>query len=291
MLHPLPLFVRRTSPLAVMLGWLAVIAGLSPTVADQPPADTNTAERQSLLKEMRSAVVAIKIAEMSGDHVRAAKLVDEPIFRYSDEPRQIRDATMWVWLADGRPVSLMKVERYGFPDPRRRWLFNAASISPETVQVTWPFDREFVSKKPGMTFQRMPDAPPAAEGKAARLTQLKQLSRRFAATMLGGATDESRSEMRLLTTPLSRFASEASQILDGALFGFSSTGTNPDAILAIQLRGESVKSAEWQYAVTGMTTGGLQVRLNDKQVWSQPLLVGQGQLFETWTWFFSESAE
>ncbi len=259
-------------------------------LADEPTGDTTTVERQALLKEMRSAVAAIKVTEKVGVQIQPAKLMDEPIFRYSDEQRQIRDATMWVWTVQGRPVSLMKLERYGFSDPRRQWLFNVGSTSSAILDVKWPFDRAFTSKKPGMTFQPLPDALQAAENKSARLTQLKQLSRRFAATMLGGVTNETRSEMRLLPTPLYRYASDADEILDGALFGFSSTGTNPDAILAIQLRGAEVKGAEWEFAVTGMTTGGLQVRLDEKQVWSQPLLVGQKPDFETWTWFFSERA-
>ena len=90
---------------------------------------------------------------------------------------------MWVWTVQGRPVSLLKLERYGFPDAKRRWLFNICSTSPDSVDVKWPFDHEFASKKPGMTFQPVPDGPNAAENNTARLIQLKQISRRFAAEL------------------------------------------------------------------------------------------------------------
>lgn len=265
-------------------------SGMSFVVADEPPGDTNTVERQTLLKEMRSAVAAIKVSEKVGEQLRPAKLVGEPIFRYSDEQRFIRDATMWIWTAEGRPVSVMKLERYSFPDPKRHWLFNIGSASPNLLTVTWPFDREFESKKPGVSFQPLNDGPKIAETKPARLIQLKQLVRRFTATMTGGAADDAKTEMRLLPTPLFRYSSLPDQIADGALFGLSATGTNPDAMVAIQWRGEK-ESARWEFGITGLTNGGLQVRLDDKPVWSQPYLVSRGQVFETWTWFFSERVE
>ena len=262
--------------------------GSSASRAEETPDNSGTAERQAILKEMRAAVAEIKVTEKAGDQIRSAKLIEEPIFRYSDEQRQIRDATMWVWTERGRPVSLLKLERYGLPDAQRQWLFNICSTSSDTLAVKWPFDHEFTSKKPGMTFQRVADGPDAAETKTARLIQLKQISRRFALTMLGAAAADDRSEMRLLPKPLFQYSSAPAEILDGALLGFSATGTNPDAVLAIQLRGADVKSAKWEFALTGMTTAGLEARLDDKPVWSQPLLVGRGQVFETWTWFFSE---
>ena len=248
------------------------------------------AERQAIMKQMRAAVGAIKLRETIGEKNSSAQLVAEPLFSYSDEQRRIRNATMWVWTVEGRPVSLLKFERYSFPEPERQWLFNVGSVSPNLIEVDWPFGREFASKKPGMTFRLFEDVDTAGETKSKRLIQLKQLSRKFSATMTGGATDDAKTEMRLLPTPLFRYSSAPSEILDGALFGLCAIGTNPDAILAIQWSGTG-KDAHWEYGVTGMTTGGLQVRLDDKPVWSQPYLVNRGQVFETWSWFFSERVE
>ena len=265
---------------------LALTQCLSVAVADE----TGTVERQALLKEMRAAVAAIKVTERADEQLRPAKLVEEPIFRYSDELRFIRDATMWIWTVEGRPVSVMKLERYSFPDPKRQWLFNVGSASPNLLTVTWPFDRKFESKKPGLAFQPLKNGPEIAESKPGRLIQLKQLARRFAATMTGGAADDAKTEMRLLPTALFRYSCDPDKIVDGALFGFSATGTNPDAMVAIQRRGDG-NEAKWEFGVTGITNGGLQIRLDDKTVWSQPYLVNRGQVFETWSYFFSERAE
>ena len=55
---------------------------------------TNTTERQAILNEMRSAVGAMTVSEKAGDAIVSAKVLAEPIFRYSDEPQQICDATL-----------------------------------------------------------------------------------------------------------------------------------------------------------------------------------------------------
>ncbi|TXT32345.1 MAG: hypothetical protein FD138_2069 [Planctomycetota bacterium] len=253
-------------------------------------ADEQVEQRQALLKQMRASVAAIKLREKVDNKILTAELNVEPLFAYSDEQRRIQNATMWVWTVEGRPVTLMKFERYSFPEPQRHWLFNAASISPNLIEVDWPIGREFASKQPGMMFRGFAGTDPASDTKAKRLIQLKQLSRKFSATMTGGATDDAKTEMRLLPTPLFRYSSPQSDILDGALFGLCAIGTNPDAIIAIQWRGTG-SSAGWEYGITGMTTGGLQVRLDDTPVWSQPYLVNRGQVFDTWTWFFSDRAE
>ena len=271
--------------LLVAVVWLV----RSPIVlADDP--DKPSAERQMILKEMRAAVAAIKVQKKSATESLAGELVTEPVFRYSDEQRQIRDATIWVWTVHGRPVSLMKVERYGFADPQRHWLLNVTSTTSDPINVKWPFGREFTSKKPGMTFRPVTNAMEAVETKAGRLIQLKNLARRFSATMTDGLAQNIKTEMRLLATPLYRYASESEAVVDGAFFGFSATGTNPDAILAIQWRGGS-QGDKCEFAVTGTTTAGLHVRLDNTEVWSQPYLIGQGQVFDTWTWFFSDRIE
>jgi hypothetical protein len=254
--------------------------------ADEPSAENISSERQAILLDMRKAVAAMKVSEKKGDILQPAKVVEEPIFRYSDPQRQIIDGTMWVWTIDDLPVMTMKLECCSLPEPERRWLFNVGSTSTKLIDVKWPFEHKFESKKPGLKFQPLEAGPKLTESRSGRLLQLKQLSRKFSATMLGTTGPDDTSEMRLLPTPLFRYSSKSGKIAEGALFGLSATGTNPDAIVAIQWREEGT-SGHWEFACMGTTNGGLQIRLEDSQVWSQPILVGQGPEFDTWSWFFS----
>lgn len=264
----------------------AFVAASGMHAGDESAGEKISAERQAILADMRTAVAAMKVSEKTGDTLKPARVVAEPLFRYSDPQRQIIDGTMWVWTIDELPVITMKLECCSLPEPERRWLFNVGSTSSKLIDVKWPFGHRFESKKPGLKFQQLEAGPELSESKSGRLLQLKQLSRKFSATMLGAAGPDDKSEMRLLPTPLFRYSSRVGRVTDGALFGHSATGTNPDAMVAIQWREEGT-TGHWEFACMGTTTGGLQIRLENKEVWSQPILVGQGTEFETWAWFFS----
>ena len=284
MLNPIPVTV-------IVMYSAAFVAASGVSAGDEPAGEKISAERQAILADMRTAVAAMKVSEKTGDTLQPARVVAEPVFRYSDPQRLIVDGTIWVWTVDGLPVMTMKLERFSLPEPERRWLFNAGSCSRNLIAVQWPFDVEFESKKPGLTFQPLDAGPKLSETKSGRLLQLKQLSRKFSATMIGATGPDDKSEMRLLPTPLFRYSSKLGRITDGALFGLSGTGTNPDAIVAIQWR-EDGNAGHWEFACMNTTDCGLQIRLDDADVWSQSSTAGKGPtVFDTWTWFFSGRIE
>ena len=101
----------------------AAFAAVNVNMADEPPAENISTERQAILREMRTAVAAMSVSEKEGATLQQAKLIEEPIFRYSDPQRQIIDGTMWVWTIDDLPVMTMKLECCSLPEPERRWLF------------------------------------------------------------------------------------------------------------------------------------------------------------------------
>jgi len=77
---------------------------------------------------------------------------------------------------------------------------------------------------------------------------------------------QDRHQLRLLTTPVYRYA-DAAEVLDGALFAFVQ-GTNPEVLLLIEApQGES--PGRWQYGFAPMTSFEAQVRRDDKIVWQQ----------------------
>ncbi len=197
-------------PVIVVVMYSAAFLAVFGVTTDEPAGEKISAERQAILADMRTAVAAIKVSEQKGDTLQPARVVEEPIFRYSDPQRQIINGTMWVWTIDDLPVM----------------------------------------------------------------------------TMLGAAGRDDKSQMRLLPTPLFRYFSKSGHVTDGALFGLSATGTNPDAIVAIQWR-EVGTTGYWEFACMGTTDCGLEIRLDEAEVWSQPTLFGQGPEFETWAFFFT----
>jgi hypothetical protein len=125
-----------------------------------------------------------------------------------------------------------------------------------------------------------------AGGKTALLRQMKEIATRFAATLIDPKAD-TRQEMRLLPRPIHRYEKPAGGLLDGGVFGLTSNGTNPDAVLVLELHETEGEKAEWQFGVTGMTAGGLSVKFDDKEVWSKPYS-GRAESFENWTWFWEK---
>src|SRR5262249_8556871 len=127
-------------------------------------------------------------------------------------------------------------------------------------------------------------APAPAEAKAARLRQMKEIAGRFEATIIDTPLDK-RQQMRLLPRPLFRYESPVGDLLDGAIFGLTTNGTNPDAILAVELRKFGGPEPRWMFGVAGMTQGALSVRFDDKEVWTKPYAQTPGS-YETWNWFW-----
>lgn len=86
--------------------------------------------------------------------------------------------------------------------------------------------------------------------------------------------------MRLLTRPLFRF-DESSDVRDGALFGFTGTGTNPDLLLLIDLP----TNGGWRFGAVSMTAEGVRMKLKDNLVYESPHTAGKGKVFDTWCYF------
>lgn len=202
-----------------------------------------------------------------------------PVFRYSDQLRHIRDAGIWIWTQGGRPVAALKVEHYEPGVHPRPWLYCFASLSTELAVAEWTRAATFRAREPGVSWQSLGDKP--ANSRAARLLQMREIARRFSAELVRRTDVEERTQMRLLPRPLFRYAESAESAVDGAVFGFTGTGTNPDLLLLLDLTVDE----GWRFGFAGMTAEGLVVQLGDKTVWEFPHTAGKGHVFDTWTYF------
>ena len=240
------------------------------------------ADNKASLEELQNRVNATQISLFRDEETRdagaSARLVEKPVFRYSDELRQIEDAGIWLWTDRNRPVAVMKVERYKlgrFPTP---WVYCFASLSPELVRAEWTDAPPFQARQPGVKWQPLDDEPAVA--RPARLVQLGELARRFSAEILSDPEGANRTQMRLLARPLYRFE-ESSDVRDGALFGFTGTGTNPDLFLLFDLP----PTGGWRFGAVSMTAEGVRMKLKDNLVYDSPHTAGRGKVFDTWCYF------
>lgn len=255
--------------------------------SEQPAADESSSDKDEHRAQMhaRAAKSVVRLVEKK-DGTTAA-LLDEPVLQYTDQPRRIVDATLWVWTSEGRPAALCKIEHYDHGDPAREWLYCLTSLSTGKIEFQSPGGHRWTARQPGLTIKPVPESPPPATSRNARMRQLKELSRRFSSTMLD-PTAGTRQEMRLLPQPLLRFG-DGGDVQDGAVFGLTSNGTNPDALVQIDVRKSAGGQAAWHYGITGMTDGGLSVRLDESEIWSKPQQTGVSD-HETWTFFWERDA-
>jgi hypothetical protein len=250
------------------------------------------AERKRLRQQAAERIAKVKVARAEKPD-RAGELVANPLMSYTDEPLSIDAATLWAWgfKKGARPIAVCKVEHY---DKTRRavpaeWLYCFASLSADRIRGDWPDGHQWTASRAGVVFRDIPDAPAPGATTAARLRQMKDVSRRFTASFEFG-TAKNYQELRLLPQPVYSYADAEAGIVDGAIFVSAMNGTNPTALFLVELQKEGEATA-WKFAVGAMTDGGVIVKIDGKEVWSKPALHAPGKDFETWTYFFEQKTE
>lgn len=232
----------------------------------------------------RSAVIHF----VDGDRDRKIDVHPQPLLRYNDTPRGFRDATLWLWIADGRPVAIEKVEDLRTAGQGPRWLTCMASLAPEKIETRWDGGQAYAFKKPGVEFRALKGAPPPEPREAGRLRQFKAQAQRFSATLQQFGTDD-RQEMRLLTRPLHRYAIPGEEVGDAIIFAWTANGTNPDALLVIEQRARAKQAPEWVYSLVGVTADTVDLKLDGETVQTKVHTMYPGD--ETLTFFFEPNVQ
>jgi hypothetical protein len=261
--------------------------GVATLLRGQEPPDEKP---QKLAEASRSRAEAIQVSVVAGGVTTKATVHATPIMKYTDVPRQIEMATLWVWQDEGCPVALGKVEAYrreGGP----QWLYCFTSASTGLVHATWPNGRHFRSREPGIEWTAL-DGPAPQETPAGRMRQMKELFRRFSATVTDDRLKTS-DELRPLARPLHEYSSPRRGVIQGILCGFAANGTNPDVIVALEaVRPVEGKDAtkSWRYGVVGMTATGITVKLDKAEVFTRPYALATGDR-DTWTHFWEKTSK
>jgi len=241
-----------------------VLALLVASVSPVPAQDEAQAKQR--LEIMQAAVGSLEL-ESSGSKPKAAlTFSDKPLLRYSDPTRGginetanvLLDGGVWRLGTEGRPIALVTVELYQVPEAARVLAFEFLSLSETKYSLKHKSEKiHWEPSGSALTLVELPNAPRPASTAAARLAQMRQLSRRFAAKE---RLNNESIECRLMTQPIDRYKSEAEKIVDGAIFAFAN-GTNPEVGVVLESDGD-----RWRYGTLRLTAAELSVTLDGRQV-------------------------
>jgi hypothetical protein len=242
-----------------------VLAVSSLVLADEPDG-VPAAERAARLETTKRILDAMRVYNAPDRQGAPATRTSEPVLRYTDSTRQTSDSTLWIWGGTGRPVAIVAVENYPKNQDAKRWICEVASLSDERISVEYGREIDWTAKKPGLELERLDGAPAPAGQPATRLTQIKQLQRRF--TAHEKASIEGRIELRPLAKPLHRYEDADAGIIDGAIVSFAN-GTNPEVLLVLEARKAGKGAAEWHFGLVQMTGEAVFAELDGKEIWKR----------------------
>lgn len=206
------------------------------------------------------------------EQTRPLELRTKPIFSWTNQASQKQQhGHLFVWTAEGRPEAIGTIFSIAADQPGRRALIHEFhTLSPRRLYPVTPANSRYKwAPEAGIVLSPCEEAPAPAEAASARLTQMRQLARRFSAESRNGEGQVW--ELRLLPTPLLQYQPEKGPIRQGALFAMvSSAGTDPEAILLIELKAmpDVGGGSPWQAAALRFSDRDLIVRYNDKPLWS-----------------------
>ena len=247
---------------------VVMLAGLAHAQEVGTPEAPGNAASPARVRAMAEHARSIRVTVSGGPAAAGpVALIPEPILRYDDKPRNIFDATLWAWGPKGRPEAVLKIENYPKRPAKTRWIYGIVSLATGLVTVEGDEGWQWSSSKPGLDLREIPAAPAPADTEALRLSQMKQLARRFEAHEDEGPP-RGRLQLRLMPRPVYRYADPASGLQDGVLFAFA-YGTNPDLLLVIESSQQGGSARQWRYGLARLGGGATFASLDGRKVWAE----------------------
>jgi len=223
----------------------------------------------------RTQVVVLK----DGKEVPAVLRAD-PLMKYGDEFRKIKESTLWVWMDGQQPVAFQKIEVNVWNGPENPfWTFCVSSTTEQQLKISWPFHPESFLTEP-VSFADLDGIDVNTHHETTFKLQLRSLMRDVSVIEGTGNKTE---EIRLLPQPLLSMA-DPDHGVHGAVFGYA-VGTNPDALVIMRTVNDAGGSPRLQCGVAQMTSAALSARFRETEIYRGP---GRGSgLRGTWGYFFS----
>jgi hypothetical protein len=242
--------------------------------------DNKKKSLQILLEQAKQ--MAVKVAKTR--EPVACELKETPLIHYSDQVRGLPESSLWIWEHEGVPALFCKIERIAKAEgATKAWQYCCVPATSDKVDVTWGRNFRWRSRDVSIQWTPLTGAQSPRDQARARLTQMKSMAREFSGHTEQTPTN-SRQEMRLLASPLHQYAAPDRSVVDGAVFGLTSNGTNPDALLLVEALRDAEADSKWRFAAVGMTGDGVEILYQQKKVWSKPYTDGPGD-YRSWMWY------
>ncbi len=248
----------------VMFLMCAACASLA---AAQEDAKEDAQVRADRLKNMKQQAAAYQLVLAGGKAELTLHI--EPVLRFSNPVSGVPDGIVAMWKDGLRPAVFAQV----FQTKDGLWVHECQSIAAAGLTMKKGDTLFWEPKEAAEGFRPLDDADPPAASQARRFAQMKSLAGEFAAAddfkINTSDVEPTRHTLRLLTTPIYRYADESEGILDGAVFAFVH-GTDPEVFLVLESRTDKDGKATWHYNLAPMTCWAVTVSRDGKEIWSLP---------------------
>jgi hypothetical protein len=243
----------------------------SAVLAQQEPPDAAPVNRTQIDAALKlTKADAAKYAFESQDGARAeAKLLPEPILRWSNPAVGEIHGNVFLWTMNGRPAVVGSLYKWFNPHTHLSHEFHSLWETP--LAARFEGAEVWRTREGGLRFSPLVDAPSPPSSAAQRLLQMRRLAKDFSVTKTD--RDGSQQEMRLLPQPIYRYDAPQQKVQDGALFVFVQ-GTDPEVFLLLEARGPA-DSAKWSFAAARMNGVGFRLRRRDREVWAVEVMPWQ----------------
>jgi hypothetical protein len=200
------------TPLLILL--LFGQAASQPSTSAPESADNKAeAEEARAIAKLAAGQYVFQLDKSSAQKL---KLEPEPVLRWLLQLDRRFYSDVYVWTHEGRPEVVAAITNvYG---ARRAMETEIHSLSTGLPLMSHDGNVVWEPERPGVEPKAIPGAPKPDATAVARLRQMRTLAAQFSVIAQYGDMKE---QLRLLTTPLYRYASEKQGVTDGALFAFA----------------------------------------------------------------------
>jgi hypothetical protein len=248
----------RSSLVGAILGLMACL-GWSLVSSAEDPAKTSEDD----LREILGAAERYEL--FLGPDRRRLQFQREPVLRWPNPTRETPEGATFVWTLDGRPEAIACIWKHQVLSLAFHSLSTSKLTAQDGDQTVWRPETS------GISLESFADAPQPANSATKRLSQMKDLARRFHCRLAGDRANNE--ELRLLPSPLYRYKTDRKDLFDGALFAYVQ-GTDPEVILILEARRREGQPPDWQYSITRRSMLALEADFDGKRVWSVPQSIG-----------------